>query len=69
MEFDELRDSFDLLHKQITALLFYCQQTYEKDSELNLLLHRVREPLDDLYAHYWQLDLDMIPKDEDETLN
>ena len=69
MESKALRDSFDQLHRELIALLAYCQKNYRHDPGLVALSDRVRIILDDLYAHYWQLDIDIIPKDEDEILN
>lgn len=69
MQPNALRQSFEVLHQKVTAIIYYCGTTYSKDAELMRIIREIAEPLDDLYSHYWELDLEMIPKDKDNILN
>ena len=64
-----LRRSFVVLHQKVTDSIYYCGTTYSEDAQLIRIIREIAEPLDDLYSHYWELDLEMISKDEDNILN
>tara|TARA_R110002050_G_scaffold26314_4_gene69569 strand:- start:405 stop:614 length:210 start_codon:yes stop_codon:yes gene_type:complete len=69
MQPDALRLSFETLHQKVTAIIFYCGSKYARDAQLMRIIREIAEPLDDLYTHYWELDLKMIPKNKDNILN
>ena len=69
MQPNALRKSFEVLHQRITAIIYYCGKTYSEDAELMRIIRDIIEPLDDLYSHYWELDLEMLPKDKDKIIN
>ena len=69
MQPDALRKSFEVLHQKVTAIIYYCGTTYSEDAELMRIIRDIAGPLDDLYSHYWELDLEMIPKNKDNILN
>ena len=69
MQPNALRKSFEVLHQMITAIIYYCGRTYSQDAELMRIIRDIIEPLDDLYSHYWELDLEMLPKDKDKIIN
>ena len=69
MQPNALRKSFEVLHQRITAIIYYCGRTYSQDAELMRIIRDIVGPLDDLYSHYWELDLENMPKDNDKILN
>ncbi len=69
MQPNALRKSFEVLHQRVTAIIYYCGRTYSEDAELMRIIRDIIEPLDDLYSHYWELDLENMPKDKDKILN
>jgi len=48
MQPDALRQSFEVLHQKVTAIIYYCGTTYSKDAELMRIIREIAEPLDDL---------------------
>tara|TARA_R100000234_G_scaffold111694_1_gene84852 strand:- start:326 stop:535 length:210 start_codon:yes stop_codon:yes gene_type:complete len=69
MQPNALRKSFEVLHQRVTAIIYYCGRTYSEDAELMRIIRDIVGPLDDLYSHYWELDLEMLPKDKDKIIN
>ena len=62
MQPNALRKSFEVLHQRVTAIIYYCGRTYSQDAELMRIIRDIVGPLDDLYSHYWELDLEKYAK-------
>ena len=48
MQPDALRQSFEVLHQKVTAIIYYCGTTYSEDAKLMRIIREIAEPLDDL---------------------
>lgn len=64
---DALRKSFEVLHQRVSAIIYYINDNCKQDAQLMAIVRNIIDPLDDLHSHYWQLDLEEMPKNKEKT--
>ena len=62
----DLRKSFDSLHLQVKNLVAYAYYHHKDDVQLTHHCQEVINILDDIYAYFWEDELQYIKKDNDE---
>ena len=63
----DLRKTFDSLHLQVKNLVAYAYYHHKDDTQLTHHCKEVINIVDDIYAYFWEDDLQYIKEDDEET--